>query len=175
MHIIISFFHWFQLWLYSAYYVHFFVGILCDSCGATNFEGLRYRCKICINYDLCGACYNDGKESLQHSKSHSMKCIPEPTCLRVSSDNAIWLNTVRAKRLLRQSYNTSTQIRTSKLEFKWYYDSLNVVGFLIIFKSVIYCILELCATIFERRSVSADGITVYSASSHHQSYRCWEK
>jgi hypothetical protein len=67
----------------------FFAGIVCDSCGATNFEGLRYCCKICVNYDLCGACYNDGKESLQHSKSHSMKCIPEPTSIRVSSNNAI--------------------------------------------------------------------------------------
>ncbi|CAF0985861.1 unnamed protein product, partial [Rotaria sordida] len=53
--------------------------VLCDSCGAMNFAGLRYRCEICIDYDLCGACYDNDKESLQHSKSHSMKCIPEPT------------------------------------------------------------------------------------------------
>ncbi|CAF3287129.1 unnamed protein product [Rotaria sp. Silwood2] len=53
-------------------------GIVCDYCAAKDFEGLRYCCEICKNYDLCDACYNNGEESLQHSKSHPMKCISEP-------------------------------------------------------------------------------------------------
>jgi hypothetical protein len=57
-----------------------------------------------------------------------------------------------------------------RYQYIWIFDEVEVE-----LMDFIRCILELCATIFERRSVSADGITVYSASSHHQSYCCWEK
>jgi hypothetical protein len=52
-------------------------GYTCDYCGAKNFEGFRYHCEVCFDYDLCSTCYDDEKESLQHSKSHPIRCIHE--------------------------------------------------------------------------------------------------
>lgn len=52
------------------------LGYSCDSCQVEDFSGLRYCCEICDDYHLCGTCFDHGKESLEHLKSHSMKCIP---------------------------------------------------------------------------------------------------
>ena len=41
-------------------------GIMCDGCGATNFNGIRYKCKICKSYDLCEKCYNKGTHDRTH-------------------------------------------------------------------------------------------------------------
>ncbi|CAM4826028.1 unnamed protein product [Rotaria magnacalcarata] len=54
------------------------IGYSCDYCSEAEFEGFRYNCTICSNYDLCSACYENGKVSLQHSNSHPMICIQEP-------------------------------------------------------------------------------------------------
>jgi len=41
------------------------VGIVCDICRAKDFDGVRYKCANCKDYDLCGACeVKTYKESL---------------------------------------------------------------------------------------------------------------
>ena len=32
------------------------LGFCCDRCGATDFTGPRYKCSVCVDYDLCQAC-----------------------------------------------------------------------------------------------------------------------
>lgn len=32
------------------------LGFICDSCGQTDFKGVRYNCTICNDYDLCHQC-----------------------------------------------------------------------------------------------------------------------
>jgi len=32
------------------------VGISCDSCGVSPLQGVRYRCSVCPDYDLCDTC-----------------------------------------------------------------------------------------------------------------------
>ncbi|KAJ3054031.1 hypothetical protein HK097_002813 [Rhizophlyctis rosea] len=34
-------------------------GKICNSCGAKNFRGIRYKCTKCIHYDVCDVCYVD--------------------------------------------------------------------------------------------------------------------
>jgi hypothetical protein len=41
----------------------------------TNFPGRRYKCLLCDNYDLCGACYDIEAESQNHKNDHPMQCI----------------------------------------------------------------------------------------------------
>ncbi|OWR50735.1 hypothetical protein KGM_204980 [Danaus plexippus plexippus] len=50
-------------------------GVSCDSCLKNNFRGRRYKCLICIDYDLCAACYESRATSNQHTTEHPMQCI----------------------------------------------------------------------------------------------------
>ncbi|XP_045778875.1 E3 ubiquitin-protein ligase Kcmf1 [Maniola jurtina] len=50
-------------------------GVSCDACLKNNFRGRRYKCLICIDYDLCAACYESGATTNQHTTEHPMQCI----------------------------------------------------------------------------------------------------
>ncbi|KAI7693134.1 E3 ubiquitin-protein ligase KCMF1 [Sarcoptes scabiei] len=50
-------------------------GVSCDSCHKRNFCGKRYKCLICLDYDLCAECHDSGTISGQHISSHPMQCI----------------------------------------------------------------------------------------------------
>ncbi|CAK1545702.1 unnamed protein product [Leptosia nina] len=50
-------------------------GVSCDSCLKNNFRGRRYKCLICIDFDLCAACYECGATTNQHTTEHPMQCI----------------------------------------------------------------------------------------------------
>lgn len=49
--------------------------VSCDSCRKNNFRGLRYKCLICYDYDLCSTCYETGLTSTRHTVNHPMQCI----------------------------------------------------------------------------------------------------
>lgn len=55
--------------------IDIFSGVSCDSCLKNNFRGRRYKCLICIDYDLCAACYESGATTNQHTTEHPMQCI----------------------------------------------------------------------------------------------------
>lgn len=52
--------------------------ICCDGCQRLEFRGRRFRCMRCMNYDLCGDCYDQRIETQAHSVDHPMQLIPEP-------------------------------------------------------------------------------------------------
>lgn len=51
------------------------LGVSCDSCRKNNFMGLRYKCLVCFDYDLCSTCYEAGLTSSRHTVDHPMQCI----------------------------------------------------------------------------------------------------
>ncbi|ALC47112.1 CG11984, partial [Drosophila busckii] len=53
----------------------YYSGVSCDSCLKSNFNGRRYKCLICYDYDLCADCYEDGVTSTRHLVEHPMQCI----------------------------------------------------------------------------------------------------
>lgn len=50
-------------------------GISCDYCKKNNFRGLRYKCLICHDFDLCSTCYEAGLVCSRHNINHAMQCI----------------------------------------------------------------------------------------------------
>lgn len=56
-------------------FVALFAGVSCDSCLKSNFRGLRFKCLICYDYDLCETCHDEGATSTRHSAEHPMQCI----------------------------------------------------------------------------------------------------
>ncbi|KAH8410272.1 hypothetical protein KR009_010485 [Drosophila setifemur] len=53
--------------------------ICCDGCQRRDFRGRRFRCMRCLNYDLCGECYDQLVETQEHSVEHPMQLILEPS------------------------------------------------------------------------------------------------
>ncbi|XP_030555738.1 E3 ubiquitin-protein ligase KCMF1-like [Drosophila novamexicana] len=47
----------------------------CDGCQTHNFHGRRFHCLRCVNYDLCGECYDQHVETLDHRVEHPMQLL----------------------------------------------------------------------------------------------------
>lgn len=60
-------------------------GVLCDSCftmqSPTPIRGLRYKCVICPNFDLCEACFSRRNQIVNHDASHPMLAVDNPQFL----------------------------------------------------------------------------------------------
>ncbi|KAH8323215.1 hypothetical protein KR067_001401 [Drosophila pandora] len=52
--------------------------ICCDGCQRRDFRGRRFRCMRCVNFDLCGDCYDRHVETHEHRVEHPMQLILEP-------------------------------------------------------------------------------------------------
>lgn len=52
-------------------------GVSCDACLKNNFNGKRYKCLICYDFDLCSTCYESGNltRPSRHTDNHPMQCI----------------------------------------------------------------------------------------------------
>lgn len=48
------------------------VGVVCDGCGKRNFSGIRYKCSVCNDYDLCESCESKGAHDPSH---HFIKMV----------------------------------------------------------------------------------------------------
>ena len=42
--------------------------VVCDKCNRTGIAGNRYKCNSCVDYDLCGRCYEDSDSFHEHGK-----------------------------------------------------------------------------------------------------------
>lgn len=45
-------------------------GVSCDGCGMPTIVGVRWKCLVCEDYDLCTNCHSSGKCTNQHSVNH---------------------------------------------------------------------------------------------------------
>ena len=52
--------------------------IICDGCGKKNFINHRYKCLKCVNFDLCGNCFENRIQAKDHSYKHDMLFILNP-------------------------------------------------------------------------------------------------
>ena len=48
------------------YVGNFHPNIICDSCRQPSIPGIRWKCAVCYDFDLCTPCYFAGKHSLDH-------------------------------------------------------------------------------------------------------------
>jgi len=54
-------------------------GVTCDGCGIANFPGLRHKCLICFDYDLCHSCALNGISTKEHISNHPLQTIVAPS------------------------------------------------------------------------------------------------
>jgi len=53
-------------------------GVTCDGCQLSNFAGIRHKCLVCYDYDLCHECVLNGITSKNHETSHELQSINPP-------------------------------------------------------------------------------------------------
>ena len=49
-------------------------GIKCSNCGMENIVGIRYKCTVCLNYNLCEIC----EANIDHDEDHVLLKIRDP-------------------------------------------------------------------------------------------------
>ena len=60
----------------SSNQVHY--NIQCNGCQMDPLEGVRYKCNVCYDFDLCSKCYEKKFQNDSHTSSHSMSAMPKP-------------------------------------------------------------------------------------------------
>lgn len=55
-----------------------FVGYVCDGCEEEDIDGIRFKCTVCTDYDLCIKCVGQRKETKEHLSNHQMLTITVP-------------------------------------------------------------------------------------------------
>ncbi|KAI0982963.1 hypothetical protein GJ496_000034 [Pomphorhynchus laevis] len=52
------------------------IGITCDGCSTSQFNGLRYKCLRCYDKDFCASCVSRGINIAEHTDTHALQVIP---------------------------------------------------------------------------------------------------
>ncbi|KAH9495559.1 E3 ubiquitin-protein ligase mib1 [Bulinus truncatus] len=94
--------------------------VVCDECNENGIKGLRWKCSVCPNYDLCSSCYNKDKHSLSHSFL-SFKVLPRQNSQKCQAWG-IFQNATVIKRLNwkggKETHGLVLQIEDSKTSFR---------------------------------------------------------
>lgn len=59
--------------------------IICDSCKKHGIMGMRWKCKVCFDYDLCTHCYMNNKHDLSHAFERYETAHSQPWVYQASS------------------------------------------------------------------------------------------
>lgn len=59
--------------------------IICDSCKKHGIMGMRWKCKVCFDYDLCTHCYMNNKHDLSHTFERYETAHSQPWVYQASS------------------------------------------------------------------------------------------
>ncbi|CAF1657089.1 unnamed protein product [Rotaria magnacalcarata] len=71
--------------------------VTCNVCGLENFQVDRYKCLICVNYNVCAQCFEKRLQSEQHSTGHTMVHFKVPDELfgrKIKSKDEITIKTM---------------------------------------------------------------------------------
>ncbi|KAH9933571.1 uncharacterized protein BXZ73DRAFT_46350, partial [Epithele typhae] len=60
--------------------------VTCMGCAQTPLLGVRYRCMVCLDYDLCSQCHSDPVFRDNHPLDHAFFPIPDPRFVTAYDD-----------------------------------------------------------------------------------------
>jgi hypothetical protein len=91
--------------------------VQCNGCGSLRIRSDRYKCLECHNYDLCGICFDERRETLKHISGHAVvhfsdpgEVFGEPT---TDSNTTITLNKFKEKYVTEE--HTDVQCNNCKI------------------------------------------------------------
>lgn len=58
-------------------------GVVCDLCSYENIKGIRFKCNVCLDYDLCFDCFVKKTPSKNHKNDHQMIATIKPIQLNI--------------------------------------------------------------------------------------------
>jgi len=82
--------------------------IICDSCKKHGIMGMRWKCKVCFDYDLCTQCYMNNKHDLTHAferyeTAHSQPWVPHTHTHSLTLSHSHTTNTQKPIEIIRYS------------------------------------------------------------------------
>jgi hypothetical protein len=85
--------------------------VICNNCLSTSFQGERYICSECDNFNLCHYCYNcKDNTRFPHNPQHFFIKLPTPIILDIQKYNSIFAPN---KKLLRKKNNEPFEIKVN--------------------------------------------------------------
>jgi len=64
------------------------LGVSCDGCKTKPIRGVRYKCSMCPDYDLCQTCESKGVQTESHLMTHPMTKMRLPTTTAPNEDQS---------------------------------------------------------------------------------------
>jgi len=80
----------------------------CHGCGSLHIHSDRYKCLECFNYDLCGRCFDQRRETLKHVNGHAMVHFSSPD--EIFGEPVIDINKTVTLEKFKEKYNTEEHI-----------------------------------------------------------------
>lgn len=73
-------------WFESTFASEKHSNVSCDACEMDTIHGLRFKCEICFDYDLCKRCFSSNKISKSHANNHPMVVIPKTRSFEIDKN-----------------------------------------------------------------------------------------
>lgn len=89
-------------------------GIKCNGCGINDIKGIRYKCSICLDYNLCEKC----EEDTEHDENHYFLKITQPVSSEDNLNQKIYASKINLSKAMNDNNNYDFIVDPIIFQFK---------------------------------------------------------